>query len=292
VSLRIAMTGASGLLGRALTAHWRRAGHDVRALVRGADWDPEAGTMRPDALGGAGAVVHLAGESVAGRRWNAAQKHRIVHSRVAGTRAVAAAVAAATPPRPVLLCASATGYYGDRGDDVLDESSPPGRGFLAESCVAWEQAADAARAAGARVVHLRLGLVLTRDGGALERMLPPFRMGVGGRLGHGRQWMSWVALVDVVGAFDRALHDAAIAGAVNVVAPHPLRNAEFTRVLARVLRRPAVLRIPAFALRVLFGEMGEVLLLESARVAPARLAAAGFQFTRPHLEPALREALA
>ena len=289
--MRIAMTGASGLVGQALSTRWRAGKHDVLALARGVHWDPEAGSVRPDALAGVDAVVHLAGENIAGRRWTDAHKQRIVHSRVRGTLAVANAIAAMRPNPPVLLCASAAGFYGDRGDEQLDESSAPGRGFLADACVAWEQAADVARAAGARVAHLRLGIVLARRGGALERMLPPFRFGIGARLGSGRQWMSWVALDDVAGIFDRALTDARIAGAINVVAPAAVRNDEFTRTLGRVLRRPAVLAVPPFALRLLFGEMADAVLLASAHVVPERLASAGHSFLHPTLEPALRSVL-
>jgi uncharacterized protein (TIGR01777 family) len=289
--LRIAITGASGLVGRTLTTRWRAAGHEILALERGVHWDPEAGTVRPDVLAGTDAVVHLAGENIAARRWSSMHKARIASSRTRGTETVADAIAALQGPRPALLCASAMGYYGDRGDEILTESSPPGHGFLAETCVAWEGAANAAREAGARVAHLRLGLVLAREGGALERMLPPFRVGLGGRLGSGRQWMSWVALQDVAGAFDRVLTDPTLAGAVNVVAPAPVRNTDFARALARVLRRPAALAVPAAALRLLFGEMADALLLASARVIPARLTGAGHRFAHAELEPALREIL-
>jgi uncharacterized protein (TIGR01777 family) len=289
--LRITITGASGLIGSALTARWRAAAHDVVPLRRGVHWDPEAGTVRQDALAGADAVVHLAGANIAARRWNAAHKERIHRSRVAGTAAIARAVAAVPGVPPVLVCASALGYYGDRGEETLTESSPPGHDFLAQSCVAWENAAAPARAAGARVAHLRMGIVLAPHGGALARMLPPFRFGLGGRLGSGRQWMSWVALSDVVAVFDRALHDTTIAGPVNVVAPQPVRNVEFTRALGAALRRPAFLVVPGWALRALFGEMADALLLSSARVLPARLEAAGYRFQHPELEPALHEVL-
>jgi uncharacterized protein (TIGR01777 family) len=291
IGLRIVMTGAGGLVGRALASHWRAAGHEIRALVRGTDWDPEAGSVRPDVLRSSDAVVHLAGESIAARRWTEAHKQRIVRSRVRGTQAIAQAIAAAASPPPILLCASAVGFYGDRGDERLDESSLPGGDFLARACVAWEEAADAARAAGARVAHLRLGLVLARTGGALQRMLPVFRSGLGARLGSGRQWMSWIALDDVVAVFDRGLTDTRIAGAVNVVAPAPVRNEEFTRTLGRVLHRPAVLAVPSFALRLLLGEMAGPLLLASARVVPARLENTGYSFIHPTLEPALRGVL-
>lgn len=289
--MRIAITGANGLVGSALAAHWRAAAHEVIALVRSVHWDPEAGTVRPDAISGTDAVVHLAGASIAAHRWSAAHKEHVRRSRVVGTEALARAVAAVAGTPPAFLCASAVGYYGDRGADILTEASAAGHGFLSETCVAWENAAQAARARGARVAHLRLGLVLARHGGALERMLPPFRLGLGGRLGSGRQWMSWVALSDVVAAFDRVLHDAAIAGPVNVVAPTPVRNAEFTRALGAALRRPTVLAVPGWALRAVFGEMADALLLASARVLPARLEAAGHRFQHAALEPALREVL-
>lgn len=294
----VAVSGTGGLVGSALCAGLREAGHAVRRLVRGrprADdefgWDPATGEIDPAAFAGAAAVVHLAGESIAAGRWSAARKERIRHSRVAGTTGIAAALAALPPPAPALVAASAIGFYGDRGDEALDESSPAGNGFLAEVCRAWEAATEPAERAGVRVVRVRIGVVLAAAGGALPRMLPPFRLGLGGRIGDGRQYMSWIALDDLVAVLRRAALDASLAGAVNAVAPGAVRNAEFARVLARVLRRPAWLPLPAPLVRLLLGEMGRELLLAGARVLPQRLAAAGFDFRHPALEPALRSIL-
>jgi uncharacterized protein (TIGR01777 family) len=252
------------------------AGHSVRALSRHA---PPAESLRE-----ADVIIHLAGEPVA-QRWTAEAKRRIRESRVVGTRNLVEALAA-LPRRPeALICASAIGYYGSRGDEILTESSAPGSGFLPEVCVAWEKEAQAAEALGIRVVRVRTGLVLAADGGALQRMLPPFRMGVGGRLGSGRQWMSWIHLEDLTGLFQFAV-ESQVRGPLNAVAPHAVTNSDFTRELARALRRPAVFPVPEFALRLLFGEMADVL-LASQRVAPAAAEAAGFRFRFPQLAPAL-----
>jgi uncharacterized protein (TIGR01777 family) len=245
-----------------------------------------------DRLAGVEAVVHLAGESIAGGRWTEARKAAIRESRVAGTRALATALARLTPPPNTLVCASAIGYYGDRGAELLDEKAAPGRGFLSEVCQGWEAAADPARAAGVRVAHLRFGLILDPAGGALAKMLPPFRLGIGGRLGSGRQFMSWVSRSDVIGAILHAIATPALVGPVNVVAPGPTTNAEFTRCLSRALGRPAWFPVPAAAIRLLFGEMGQELLLSSTRVLPARLRETGFRFQDQELEGTLRELLA
>lgn len=279
--MRIAITGASGLIGGALTGFLATAGHDVTGVsLRGADI--------PD-LSGHEAVVHLAGESIAGGRWTPERKARIVASRVDLTRRLAEAIAALPEQvRPkVLVCASAIGFYGDRGDQVLTEASAAGRGFLPETCAAWEAAAEPVRGAGVRLVHLRFGIVLSPLGGALEQMLPPFRLGLGGPVGSGRQWFSWIALDDVVGAIHHAVVTPSLAGAVNVTAPEPVRNASFGATLGHVLGRPAVLPLPAFAIRLLFGEMGTELLLGSQRVSPGRLLASGYTFRFRTLEPAL-----
>ena len=253
-----------------------QAGHSPRALSRHA---PPAESLRE-----ADAVIHLAGEPLA-QRWTAEAKRRIRESRVAGTRNLVEALAA-LPRRPeALICASAIGYYGSRGDEVLTESSAPGSGFLPEVCVAWEREAQAAEAFGMRVVRVRTGLVLDAGGGALVRMLPPFRMGVGGRLGSGRQWMSWIHLEDLAALFQFAV-ESQVRGPLNAVAPNPVTNSDFTRELARALRRPAVFPVPGFALRLLFGEMADVL-LASQRVAPGAAEAAGFRFRFPQLAPAL-----
>lgn len=296
---RIAITGASGFVGQALAATLRSAGCTVLRLVRttppdadAVPWDPATGELDRANLGAVDAVVHLAGENVAAGRWTAARKRALADSRGPATAALCRTLAS-LPQRPsVLVSASATGIYGDRGDELLDEASAPGRGFLAEVAQDWERATEPAAAAGIRVVHLRIGLVLDRDGGALARMLLPFRLGIGGRLGSGRQWMSWITRQDLVRVIRFALANEALRGPVLAVAPHPVTNRDFTRILARVLRRPALLPVPAFALRLLFGELADALLLSSQRALPNRLATAGFQWHEPELEGALRSILA
>lgn len=265
-----------------------------RASRPGADeaaWDPARGVLQPAAIEGADALVHLAGESVAAGRWTAARKARIRASRVDSTRLLAETAAGLGRRPRVLVCASATGFYGDRGDERLTEQSAPGRGFLAEVCREWEAAAEAARQAGIRTVHLRIGMVLSRAGGALAALLVPFRLGLGGVIGSGRQWMSWIALDDMVGVITHVLADERLAGPVNAVTPAPVTNAEFTRTLGRVLGRPTLVPLPALAARLLLGEMADEVLLASARVEPARLLASGFGFAHPTLEGALRHIL-
>ncbi len=256
-------------------------------------WDPSAPQPleNTSALEGCEAAVHLSGASVAGHRWTAEYKREIESSRVKSTRALATVLAGLARPPRTLVVASAVGIYGDRGDEVLDESSAPGKGFLADVCQRWEEAAQPAADAGIRVVHTRFGVVLGRGPGALAKMLPIFRLGLGGRLGSGRQWMSWVSLDDVVCSLLFAMETGSLAGAVNVVSPNPVTNAEFTRVLGRELHRPTVLPVPAFALRLAFGEMADEALLASALVAPAKLIAAGFRFAHPRIEDALGDAL-
>jgi uncharacterized protein (TIGR01777 family) len=294
----IAITGATGLIGSALVDDLTAAGHSVRRLVRRAGqrrpgdvlWDPAAGRLDPHALERVDAVVHLAGEPIA-QRWTAAAKRRIRESRVRGTELLAGTIASLAQPPRVLVSGSAMGIYGDRGDEELDETSAPGRDFLAEVATAWEAAAEPAAGAGVRVVRLRTALVLSPRGGALAKLLPPFRMGVGGRLGSGRQWVSWIGLDDAVGAIRHAIGTELLAGPVNLAAPAPVTNAEFTETLARVLRRPAIVPMPAFALRLMFGEMGEATLLSSQRMRPRRLLDSGYRFLYPALEPALRHEL-
>jgi uncharacterized protein (TIGR01777 family) len=294
--MKIAVSGASGLLGAALLPRLAAGGDDVRRLVRGGTegqpdaiaWDPEHDTIDAAGLGGVEAVVHLAGENIAAGRWTEERKRLIRSSRVDGTHLVAGALAKMTRPPRVLVCASAVGFYGPHGDETLDESAPPGGDFLAGVCREWEAAADAARAAGVRVVHLRFGVVLSPQGGALAKMLRPFKLGLGGRLGSGRQWMSWVSIEDAVGAVAQALHYARLEGPVNVVAPYPLTNAQFAKTLGRAVGRPAILPMPAFAARFLFGEMADALLLAGVRVVPAKLQASGYEFRHPNLEGALR----
>jgi uncharacterized protein len=298
--LRIAVSAASGLIGSALVRELAGSGDDVVRLVRrparsSAEirWQPEApsGGLTPAALGGVDAVIHLSGAPVAGRRWTQARKAVLRSSRIVSTRNLASAMAAAEPPPHVLLCASAIGYYGDTGDKSVDETAPPGRGFLAELVRDWEGAAAPAREAGIRVVNFRSGLVLSRSGGLLGRLLPPFRLGFGAKVGSGEQYMSWISLADEIAAIRFLLASAEATGAFNLAAPEPVTNAEFTKALAGVLGRPAPLALPSPALRLALGELsGE--LLGSARVLPARLQAAGFSFAHPDIRTALRAMLA
>ena len=296
---RIAITGPSGLIGRRLAAYVEESGHLVHRLVRTTprpgntdiSWDPGRGTIDRDALEGISAVVHLAGENVAGGRWTAARKKSIRDSRVEGTRLLCEALAGLEQPPATLIAASAIGYYGDRGDEILTEESGPGQGFLAEVCQAWEAATEPAHRAGIRVVNLRIGVVLSATGGALGRMLTPFKWGLGGKLGNGRQYMSWITLEDLIRAIHHLIVKERVSGPVNAVAPNPVTNAEFTRILGRVLGRPTMFPLPALMVRRAFGEMGRELLLASSRVEPAQLRARGFQFRYPELEGALRSAL-
>ena len=296
--MNVLVTGSRGLIGSALVPILQGAGHQVTPLVRGpsppADapsWDPDAGTVSMGALDGVDAVVHLAGENIAGGRWTPARKALIERSRVAGTRLLCEALAHVPTPPTVLVAASAIGFYGDRGQTVLDESAGPGKGFLPEVCLAWEAATEPARERGIRVVTLRTGIVLSPAGGALAKMLTPFQLGVGGVIGSGQQYMSWVALDDVLGIVVHSLTNKRVSGAVNAVAPNPVTNHMFTKTLGRVLRRPTFFPMPAFAARLAFGEMADALLLASARVRPARLLATGFDFAYPELESALRHVL-
>ena len=296
--MNILVTGARGLIGRALVPFLTSDGHRVIRLVRskagsGAGdvaWNPTAGTLDRAAFGGLDAVVHLAGENIFGR-WTARKKARIRDSRGRATRLLCESLAQLSPPPRVLVCASAVGYYGDRGAEVLREESAPGNSFLAEVCREWEAATQVATEGGIRVVNLRFGMVLTPAGGALATMLLPFRLGLGGRFGNGRQFMSWIALDDLLEAVRHALTTEGLRGPVNVVAPNPVTNLEFTRTLGWVLGRPTLFPVPAFAARLVLGEMADALLLASARVDPARLLATGFRFRFPELESALRHLL-
>lgn len=296
--LNVAMSGANGLIGSALSRHLRALGHRVAPLVRRAAgpgeiaWNPVSGRLDPDDLEGLDAVVHLAGESV-GVRWTRARKARIRASRVQGTQLLSRTLASTKRPPRVLVSASAIGIYGDRGEEVLTEQSLPGPqdDFLAAVGQEWENAAAPARTAGIRVVHPRFGVVLSPDGGALAKMLPPFRLGLGGRLGTGSQWMSWISIDDVAGALLHLILNESLSGPVNLTSPEPLRNRDFTRTLGRVLSRPTVFPVPSAALRLVFGEMANAALLASARVMPERLLASGYRFAHPDLESALRHVL-
>jgi uncharacterized protein len=294
--MNVLVTGASGLIGSALAPVLSTGGHSVRRLTRKTPssedeyrWDPVAGDVEPAALAGLDAVVHLAGETVAGR-WTADRKERILRSRVDGTRTLSEALANSPQPPRVLVTASAIGFYGDRGDEELTEQSAAGDGFLTEVVREWEAASRAAEEAGIRVVRLRFGLVLSPKGGALRTMLRPFRLGVGGKLGSGRQWMSWISIDDVIGAIHHALITEQLAGVANTTAPNPVTNAEFTKTLGRVIGRPALLPAPAPAIRLVLGEFAQEA-LSSARVRPQRLLETGYRFRHPELEPALRHVL-
>ena len=297
--MNILVTGATGLIGSALGASLTSIGHGVVRLVRtqpqpgekAARWDPLAGTIDASAFEGVDAVVHLAGENIA-ERWTPAKKVKIRESRVKGTQVLCEALARLASPPKVLVSASAIGYYGDRGEETLTDESPPGRGFLSEVCRAWEAATEPARQRGVRVIPLRFGVVLSGSGGALAKMLPPFRLGLGGVLGSGRQYMSWIALDDAVGAIQHAIATEALQGPTNVVAPQAVTNQEFTKTLGAVLGRPTVIPLPAFAARLMFGEMADELLLASTRVQPAKLRASGYGYRYPELEGALRHLLA
>lgn len=297
--MKILITGSTGLIGTALIQALRAEGHHLVRLIRTpissqeptVTWDPEAGKIDAAGLEGLDAVVHLAGESIAKGRWTAAKKARIVNSRVRGTKLLAETLAQLKQPPKTLISASAIGYYGDRGDTILREDSAPGSGFLAETSVAWERAAEPAAWAGIRVVHPRTGVVLSTDGGALKEILLPFRLGVGGVMGSGKQYWSWIAFDDLIGALQHALKNEALQGPFNVVAPQPVTNREFVKTLGRVLSRPTIFPAPEFALRLLLGEMAEGLLFASARIEPAKLTATGYTFRYPDLEGALRALL-
>lgn len=300
--MKILISGSTGLVGSALVPALQSSGHEAIRLVRSTSsatqspmesvtWDPMSGQLAPSRLEGLDAAVHLAGESIAAKRWTPAQKTKILESRVKGTRLLAETLAKLTPPPRELICASAIGFYGDRADQRLNEDSPPGTGFLADTCLEWEAAAKPAVERGIRVVHLRTGLVLASQGGALAKMLTPFRLGIAGIIGSGQQYMSWISLDDLVAIIAYALSNETLRGPVNAVAPKPVTNYEFTKTLGRVLGRPTLFPMPAFAARLAFGEMAEGLLLASARVEPKRLLESGFGFRFPELEAAIRHAV-
>lgn len=292
---RIAISGAGGLIGRRLSQTLEARGDSVVPLVRpasgrqGISWDPKGPELDPAALAGIDAVVHLAGEPIDGF-WSEAKKQRIMESRRWGTWSIAQAVAGCEPA-PRLICASAVGFYGDRGDTVLDESSSKGEGFLADVCELWEEAVEPMAEKGLPTAHLRFGVVLSQDGGALAQLLTPFKLGLGGRVGSGKQWMSWIHREDAVAVICRALDNPDLNGPVNVVAPNPARNVDFTKSLGRALHRPTWIPVPSVAVRLALGDMGKELLLASTRVIPKRLLASGFEFRFPTLDGALDDLL-
>lgn len=296
--MRILISGATGLIGTAATRHFRARGDEVIPLTRNTSnasndalvWNPANGEIDSAGLEGMNAVIHLAGEPIMGR-WTKAKKEAILSSRVDGTRLLCESLAKATRRPGVIVCASGIGCYGDRGDDWLDESSAFGDGFPADVCRAWEGAAEAAKRAGIRVVHLRTGAVLSTRGGALAQMLVPFRLGLGGPVGNGRQYMSWILLEDSVRAIEHAIKTDTLEGPVNIASPEPVTNREFARALGKVLHRPAFLPTPAFLLRLVYGEVADALILSSIRVDPRRLLDSGFTFKHPRIEDALRAVL-
>ena len=293
---RILVSGVSGPIGASLLPSLKPRGFEVPRLVRGAaagddqiSWNP-AKPIAPNMVSGFDAVIHLAGESIVGR-WTKTKKIKIRSSRVAGTTTLAEALAAAQDKPQVFVCSSAIGYYGDRGDEVLNEESKPGIGFLADVCREWEAATQAAAHAGIRTVQMRTGVVLSPKGGALGKMLTPFKMGVGGKIGDGQQWMSWIDAQDMVGAIHHILKSDLLQGPVNMVAPKPVTNAEFAKTLGGVLSRPAILPVPAFAVKLAFGEMGETVLLGSQRVEPTQLVMSGYPFRFSSLRASLENTL-
>jgi len=292
--MKILVGGSHGLVGTALIKSLEAEGHEIFRLVRHAptsktevEWSPDRYSIALARIEGFDAVVNLAGESIAEGRWTDEKKRRIRESRVKGTKLLGDALANLTVPPKTFVCASAIGYYGNRGDELLTETSAAGADFLSKVCAEWEGATALATEKGIRVVNARFGVILDANGGALKKMLPPFRMGVGGSIGSGKQWMSWIALDDVIGGIKFALANESVRGPVNFVAPNPVTNAEFTKTLGKVLSRPTIFPIPGFAIKLMFGEMGEALLLGGQRVAPARLVDGGFEFSYPQLEAAL-----
>lgn len=298
--MRVLISGASGLIGSAMKSCLRKEGVVVMQLShsqldsedrRVVHWEPDAGPMDSGKLEGLHVVIHLAGDNIAAGRWTAAKKARIRNSRVQGTTTLCRALADCREKPDTLICASAVGYYGHQGERMLEESAPVGEGFLAEVCRDWEQATIPARDAGIRVVNLRIGMVLSGRGGALPRMLPPFRWGLGGPLGNGRAWMSWIALEDLVSILLYCMNDERLSGPVNAVAPQPVTNKEFAHALGNALGRPAVLPVPAFLIKAALGEMGRELLLSSIRAYPRKLEDAGFSWRYPSLQEALQQCL-
>jgi uncharacterized protein (TIGR01777 family) len=298
--MKIIVSGSTGLVGKALVRSLTRDAHEVRRLVRSQrepgssdiEWHPNHGTIDAQQLEGFDAVVHLAGENIASGRWTDEKKRRIRESRINGTQLLSQTLTKLARPPKVFVSASAIGYYGNRGDELLTEQSKPGNEFLSEVCIEWERATQPAAVKGIRTVLPRFGIILDQNGGALAKMLTPFRMGVGGKIGDGKQWMSWIALDDVIGGLRFLIEKDSIAGPVNFVAPNPVANAEFTKALGRALSRPTFFPVPAFVARTAFGEMADGLLLTSQRVEPTVLKGAGYQFRYPKIDDALPHILA
>ncbi|TWT55576.1 Epimerase family protein [Thalassoglobus neptunius] len=294
--MHVFVTGASGLLGSYLCPMLEQSGHEVTWLTRKQptdpherQWDPKADTLPREVLDGCDVLVHLAGESIAEGRWNEAKKNRIRESRVHSTNLLAQALTEQEKPATAFIVASAIGYYGDRGDEVLTEASNAGSGFLADVCQEWEAAAEPAKYAGIRTAHIRTGLVLAKEGGALPSMLTPFKFGVGGVIGSGDQYWSWISIKDIARLFQFAVENDSVSGPVNGTAPHPVTNREFTKTLGKVISRPTVLPLPGFAAKLALGEMAEALILASSRVLPEQAEKHDFNFAHPDLEQALRE---
>ncbi len=293
--MKVLVTGATGLIGSELVPFLEKQGHEVYRLTRSKPhgardivWNPAKNDLPKARIEGTEVVVHLAGENIAGKRWSSKVKEELRRSRVDGTRLLCETISQLTPLPKTLICASAIGFYGNRGNELLNETSPPGTGFLPELCQEWEAACEPARAKGIRVVNLRIGVVLSAKGGALAKMLTPFKMGAGGVLGSGNQYWSWVAVDDVIGVIDHCITHEKMSGPVNTTAPCPVTNYEFTKALGAVLGRLTVIPTPAFAARLVFGEMADDLMLGSSRVMPNRLSEASYQFRYPAIEPALQ----
>ncbi|MBD3422465.1 MAG: TIGR01777 family protein [Chitinivibrionales bacterium] len=296
--MKILISGATGLIGGYLVPHLQKCEHALTALTRSKaelphiKWNPATGAIDPSQLEGFDAVIHLAGESIAGGRWTPAKKKRIVSSRHAGTRLLCETLASLRSKPDVLVSASGIGYYGDRGDETLTEASAVGNSFLSRVCTHWEESCESARKAGIRVVNLRQGVILTKKGGALQKMLLPFRAGAGGPIGDGKQYMSWIDIEDIVKIYDFALTHSSLEGAVNATAPHPVTNTDFVKTLGKAVHRPAVIPLPAFIVRLIFGELGEELLLAGANVLPNKLKRQGYHFAYDKLAPSLQHVLA
>ncbi len=297
--MRVLISGSHGLVGQALIESLTNDGHEIHRLVRRGravgspeiEWHPNQGLIDAEHLEGLDAVVHLAGESIASGRWSAEKKQKIRDSRVKGTQLLSRSLQQLSRPPASFICASAIGYYGNRGDQMLNEESSPGNDFLSQVCVEWEEATQPAVEKRIRTVNTRFGIILDKEGGALAKMLPPFRMGVGGRIGDGKQWMSWIALDDVIGGLRLAITNQTLNGPVNFVTPNPVTNAEFTKALGKALLRPTLFPIPAFGVRLAFGEMADALLLASQRVEPARLKDLGYGFKHSEIGPTLSHIL-